>query len=81
MSILQTEGGTRGSMAKGFTKTLKIPNFIGILYTLAVILPFLTALRKTFQTGAINVSRSIPNIEKRKSKLQERLDERKRHTF
>lgn len=64
-------------MTKGFTKTLKFPNVIGMLYTLTVMLHSLTALRKIFQTGAIYFSRSIPNIEKTKSKVQWILDERK----
>ena len=42
-SILETEGGSGGFMAKGFSKLLKIPKFIGMLYTLRVMLPSLTA--------------------------------------
>ena len=38
-SILETEGGSGGSRAKGFSKLLKSPKFIGMLYTLRVILP------------------------------------------
>ena len=65
-SILETEGGSGGSMAKGFSKSLKLksPKFIGMLYTLRVMLPSLTALSRTFQTGSINFSRITPNIEK-----------------
>ena len=51
--------------AKGFSKSLKSPKFIGMLYTLRVMLPSLTALSKTFQTGAINFSRITPNMEKK----------------
>ena len=40
-------------------------------------LPSLTALSKTFQTGAINFSRITPNIEKTKAKLQQVLDVQK----
>ena len=57
-------------MAKGFSKSLKSPKFIEILYTLRVMLPSLTALSRTFQTGS-------RNFEKTKSKLQQILDERK----
>ena len=32
-SILETEGASGGSMAKGFSKLLKRPKFIGMLYT------------------------------------------------
>ena len=45
-----------------------------MLYTLRVMLPSLTALSKTFQTGAINFSKITPNIEKTKSNLQQISD-------
>ena len=57
-------------MAKGFCKSLKSPKFIGMLYTLRVTLPFLTALSRTFQAGSITFSRIKP-------KLQQILDEQK----
>ena len=40
-------------------------------------LPSLTALSKTFQTGAINFSKITPNIEKTKSNLQQISDKQK----
>ena len=50
--ILETDGGSGGSIAKRFSKSLKSPKFIGTLYTLRVpslpLLPSLTALSKTF---------------------------------
>ena len=49
-SILETEGGSAGSMTKGFYKSLKSPKFIGMLYTLRVMLPSLTAVSRAFQT-------------------------------
>ena len=42
-SILETEGGSGGFMAKGFSKLLKSPKSIGMSYTLRVMLPSLTA--------------------------------------
>ena len=42
-SILETEGGSGGFMAKGFSKLLKSLKFIGMLYLLKVMLPSLTA--------------------------------------
>ena len=42
-------------MVKGFSKL-----FIGILYTLRVILPSLIELSRIFQTGSINFSRITP---------------------
>ena len=56
-SILETEGGSGGSMAKDFSKSLKSPRFTGMLYTLRVMLLSLTALCKTFQTGTTSFSR------------------------
>ena len=76
-SILENEGGSGSSMAKGFSKPLKSSKFIGMLHTLKVMLPSLTALSKTFQTEAINFSTITPNIEKAKSKLRQILDEQK----
>ena len=61
-SILETEGGSCGSMGKDFSISLKSTKFTGMLYTLRVMPPSLTALSKTFQTGAINFSRITPNI-------------------
>ena len=68
LSILETEGGSGGSMANGFSNLLQSPKFIGMLYTLTVMVPSLTALSKAFQTRAINFFRITPNIEKNKIK-------------
>ena len=76
-TILETEGGSGGFVVKSFSKSLKSPKFIGILYTLRVMLPSLTALSRTFQTGVTNFSRITPKIEKTKSKLRQILDEQK----
>ena len=61
-------------MAKGFAKELKILNFVGMLYALKVMLLSLTALSKTFESVAINVSRIVPNVLKTKTKLQQLFD-------
>ena len=63
LQLLESEGG---SMAKGFIKTLNSTKFLGMLYTLKVMLPSLTILSKTFQTRAINFCRIIPNVSKTK---------------
>ena len=42
LQILESEGGTGISMAKDFIKTLKSTKFLGMLYTLKVMLPSLT---------------------------------------
>ena len=77
LNLLEEEGGSGGSMAKGFVKKMRSSKFIGMLYTLKVMLPSLTALSKTFQTGAINFSRIILNVIKTKTKLQQLFDEGK----
>ena len=56
-------------MAKGLAKKLKSLDFLGMLYALKLILLSLTALNKTFQSGAINFSRIVPNILKTKTTL------------
>ena len=76
-TILETEEGPRGSMAKGFSKSLKSPKFTGMSYSLRVVLLSLTSLSRAFQAEAINLSRITPNIQKTKSKQQQILDEEK----
>ena len=61
-------------MGKGFARKLKSLNFLGMLYTLKAMLPSLTALSKTFQSGAINFSRIVPNVLKTKTKIQQLFD-------
>ena len=58
-------------MVKGFPKKLKRQNFLGMVYTLKIMLPSLTALNKTFQSGVISFSKIVPNILKTKAKLQQ----------
>ena len=77
LNLLEKEGGSGGSMAKGFVKKMRSSKFIGMLYTLKVMLPSLTALSNTFQSGGINFSRIIPNVIKTKTKLRELFDEGK----
>ena len=58
-------------MVKGFPKKLKRLNFLGMVYTLKIMLPSLTALNKTFQSGVISFSKIVPNIRETKAKLQQ----------
>ena len=51
-------------------KKMDSVEFLGLLYNMKFMLPSLTALSKTFQTGAINFSRIKPNLEKTKAQLQ-----------
>ena len=48
LSKLETEGGSGGSMGKGFSKSSKSPKFIGMLYTLSVMLPSFTAKEELY---------------------------------
>ena len=48
-----------------------------MLYTLKVMLASPTALSKTFQSGAINFSRIVPNVLKTKTKIQQLFDKAK----
>ena len=64
-------------MGKGCARKLKSLNFLGMLYTLKVMLASPTALRKTFQSGAINFSRIVPNVLKTKTKIQQLFDKAK----
>ena len=57
-------------MVSGLLKKMDSVEFVGFLYTMKFMLPSLTALSKTFQTGAINVSRIKPNLEKMKAQMQ-----------
>lgn len=58
-----------GPMATGLLKKLDSITFLGVLYMFKIVLPHLSALSKTFQTGAINFSRVIPGINKLKSNI------------
>ena len=58
-------------MVKEFAKKFKSLNFLGMLYTLKMMLPLLTALSKAFQSGAINFSKIVPSKLKTKTKLQQ----------
>ena len=57
-------------MASGLLKKMDSVEFLGLFYTMKFMLPSLTALSKTFQTGAMNFSGIKPNLEKTKGQLQ-----------
>ena len=60
-----------GSLAIGLLKKIKDHEFLGTLYLLKCMLPNISALSKTFQTGSLNFSRIIPSINRCKTKIQE----------
>ena len=60
-----------GSTASGLLKKIRYYKFLGTLYLLKNILPSLTGLSKTFQTGSLNFSRISPAINRCKSKILE----------
>ena len=60
-----------GPIATGLLKKMDCIDFLGVLYLLKFMLPNLSALSRTFQTGSLNFSRIIPSIEKTKAKLKD----------
>jgi hypothetical protein len=66
-----------GATAAGLLKKIDSVKFLGVLYMLKYMLPHLSALSKTFQTGTLNFSRMVPSIEKTKHKIQEVADKKK----
>ena len=69
-SIQEQDKSPGGAMASGLLKKMDSVEILSLLYTMKFMLPSLTALSKTFQTGAINFSRMKPNLEKTKAQLQ-----------
>ena len=65
-----------GSTAGGLLKKINLYEFLGTLYLLKNILPSLTGLSKTFQTGNLNFLIVSPAINRCKSKLLEVKDYR-----
>ena len=60
-----------GSLATGLLQKIKDHEFLGTLCLLKFMLPNLSALSKTFQTGSLNYSRIVPAINRCKTKIQE----------
>ena len=69
-SIQEQDKSPGEAMTSGLLKKMDSVEFLGLLYTMKFMLPSLTALRKTFETGAINFSRIKPNLEKTKAQPQ-----------
>ena len=55
-SIQEQDKSPGGAMASGLLKKMDSVEFLGLLYAMKFMLLSLTALSKTFQTGAINFS-------------------------
>lgn len=60
-----------GSTAIGLLQKINNYEFLGTLCLLKHVLPHLSSLSKTFQTGSLNFSRMIPAIEKCQHKLKQ----------
>ena len=58
-----------GAIAVALLKKMDSVEFLGVLYMLKYMLPHLSVLSKTFQTGSLNFSRIVPSIEKTKYKI------------
>ena len=59
-----------GSLATGLLKTIKGHGFLKTRYLLKYMLPNLWALKKTFAARSLNFSRTIPSINRCKTKIQ-----------
>ena len=72
VTLLQTfQELQKDPTALGLYKKMKKPKFLGALYILHSVLPTLSNLSKTFQTGALNFSHVAPAIKYTLSKLSE----------
>jgi len=60
--------------ALGLYKKMKKAKFLGILYILKQILPVLSHLSRTFQTGALNYSHVVPAIDSTKQQISTVVD-------
>ena len=60
-----------GAIAVGSLKKMDSVEFLGVLYMLKYMLPHLSVLSKTFQTGSLNFSRIVSSIKKTKYKIQD----------
>ena len=58
----------KNAVADGLLKKIGNALVIGTLYILREVLPQLSTLSNTFQTGNLNFSRAGPNTEKKKKK-------------
>ena len=56
----------KDALAVGLLKKMKTLKFLGTIYILKEVVPCLTTLSKTFQAGALNISRVGPAINHRK---------------
>ena len=58
-------------VALGLFRKFEKPKFLYTVYIMKDVLPILSSLSKTFQTGSLNFSQITPGIENAKSKLKE----------
>ena len=63
------EDNSAGPTATGILKKMENFRFLGTLYLMKFMLPRLSILSKTFQTGSLNLSRVIPSLNKAKNKI------------
>ena len=59
------------ALALGLHKKIKTPKFLGTLFILKEVLPHLSTLSKTFQTGALNFARIEPAVQFMQFSLQQ----------
>ena len=63
------EDKSAGPTATGILNKMENFRFLGTLYLMKFMLPHLSILSKTFQTGSLNFSRVIPSLNKTKNKI------------
>ena len=63
------EDKSAGPTATGILKKMENFHLLGTLYLMKFMLPHLSILSKTFQTGSLNFSGVIPSLNKTKNKI------------
>ena len=63
------EDKSAGPTVTGTLKKMENFRFLGPLYLMKLMLPHLSILSKTFQTGSLNFSRVFPSLNKTKNKI------------
>ena len=71
------EGARTGATAAGVLKKVDDMKFLAVLYVLKLMLPYLSTLSKTFQSGELNFSRIKPAIEKTTHRIKDLAEKQK----
>ena len=78
LRLMRDESGeSTGATAAGVLKKVDDMKFLAVLYVLKLLLPYLSILRKTFQSGELNFSRIKPAIEKTIHRIKDLAEKQK----